>query len=36
MCNKTGRFSNKGGCGVHGHTCIELFKIRAGLGCEDK
>ena len=30
--NKTGHFSYKGGCGVHGLTHIEMFKRRAGLG----
>ena len=32
ISNKTKRFSYKGGCGVHGGTRIEAFKIRAGLG----
>ena len=26
-------FSYKGGCGMHGHTRIEVLKRRAGLGC---
>ena len=29
--NKTECFSYKGGCGVHGHMCIEVLKRRAGL-----
>ena len=32
ISNKTKRFSYKGGRGMHGHTCIEAFKRRAGLG----
>ena len=32
ISNKMKRFSYKGGCGVHGHTRIEVFKRRAGLG----
>ena len=32
ISNKMKRFSYKGGCGVHGHTRIEAFKRRAGLG----
>ena len=32
ISNKTKHFSYKGGCGVLGHTCIEAFKRRAGLG----
>ena len=26
MSNKTESFNYKGGCSVHGHTCIEAFK----------
>ena len=29
---KMERFSYKGGCSIHGHTCIEVFERRAGLG----
>ena len=29
---KMKRFSYKGGCGVRGRTCIEVFERRAGLG----
>ena len=29
---KRQRFSYKGECGVHGHTCIEALKRRADLG----
>ena len=29
---KTGNFSYKGGCGVHGFTHIQVFKIRVDLG----
>ena len=32
VSNKTERFSNKDGCGIHGYTHIEVFKGRAGLG----
>ena len=32
MSNKAKRFSYKGGCGVHGHARIEVFKRRACLG----
>ena len=32
ISNKMERFSYKGGCDVHGRTCIEAFKRRAGLG----
>ena len=32
ISNKTKRFSYKGGCGVRGHSHIEAFKRRAGLG----
>ena len=31
ISNKMERFSYKGGYGVHGHTRIKAFKIRAGL-----
>ena len=30
--NKTERFSYKGGCGIHEHMHIEMFKRIAGLG----
>ena len=29
--SKTEHFSCKSGCGVHGRTCVEVFKKRAGL-----
>ena len=32
ICNKTKRFSYKGGCGVRGRSHIGAFKRRAGLG----
>ena len=32
ISNKTKHFSYKSGCGMHGCTCIEVFKRRAGLG----
>ena len=32
MSNKTERFSYKDGCGMRGHTHIEVIKRRAGLG----
>ena len=32
ISNKMKHFSHKGGCGVRGHTHIEAFKRRAGLG----
>ena len=32
ISNKTKDFSYKGGCGICGHTCIEEFKRKAGLG----
>ena len=30
--NKTGHFSYRGGCGIHRHTYIEMFKRGTGLG----
>ena len=32
ISNKTKRFSYKGGCGMHGRSCIKAFNRRAGLG----
>ena len=32
ISNKMEHFSYKGGCGIHGCTCIETFKRRASLG----
>ena len=32
ISTKTEHFIYKGGCGIHGHTHIETFKRRAGLG----
>ena len=32
ISNKTKRFIYKSGCDMHGHTHIDMFKTRAGLG----
>ena len=32
ISNKMECFSYKGGCSIHGHVHIEMFKTRAGLG----
>ena len=32
ISNKMERFSYKGGCGIHEHTCIETFQRRVDLG----
>ena len=33
ISNKMKHFSCKGGCGIFGCTCIEMFKRRTALGC---